>query len=75
MLNMLISDFFFDLQGVGEFFEDIKQMGLGCKKPLGEAKAKAPNSNCHKNEPPPVAAGQAEVARDYLLGVAVLLHI
>ena len=32
---------------------------------LGEAKTKAPNSDYHKLEPP-VAARQAEVARDYL---------
>ena len=36
----------------------------GCK-PLGEAKTKAPNFDYHKLEPP-VAARQAEVARDYL---------
>ena len=40
-------------------------MGLSGEQPLGEAKTKAPNSDYHKDEPP-VAARQAEVARDYL---------
>ena len=40
-------------------------MGLSGAQPLGEAKTKAPNSDYHKDEPP-VAARQAEVARDYL---------
>jgi len=40
-------------------------MGLSGETALGEAKAKAPNSDYHKNKPP-VAARQTEVARDYL---------
>ena len=54
-----------DLQGAGEAFEDVKQMGLSGEKPLGEVKIKAPNSDYHQIMPP-VAARQAEVARDYL---------
>ena len=65
VLNKIIPDFLFDLQGAGEAFEDMKQMGLSGEQPLGEAKTKAPNSDYHKDEPP-VAARQAEVARDYL---------
>ena len=65
MLKKIIPDFSFDLQGVGEAFEDIKRMGLGGEEPLGEGKTKAPNSDYHKDESP-VAARQAEVARDYL---------
>ena len=65
VLNKIIPDFLFDLQGAGEAFEDLKQMGLSGEQPLGEAKTKAPNSDYHKDEPP-VAARQAEVARDYL---------
>ena len=42
----------------------MKQMGLSGEQPLGEAKTKAPNFDYHKDEPP-VAARQAEVARDY----------
>ena len=45
-------------------FEDMKRMCLSGEKPLGEAKTKAPNSDYHKNESP-VAARQAEAARDY----------
>ena len=60
----VIPDFAFDLQGAGEAFEDMKQMGLSGEQPLGEAKTKAPNSDYHKDEPP-VAARQAEVSRDY----------
>ena len=40
-------------------------MGLSGEKPLGEVKTKAPNSDYHQIMPP-VAARQAEVARDYL---------
>ena len=65
VLNKIIPDFHFDLQGAGEAFEDMKQMGLSGAQPLGEVKTKAPNSDYHKLEPP-VAARQAEVARDYL---------
>jgi len=54
-----------DLQGPGEALKGMKQMGLSGEKPLDEAKTKAPSSDYHKNEPP-VAARQAEVARDYL---------
>ena len=53
MLNKIIPDFLFDLQGAGEAFEDMKQMGLNGEQPLGEAKTKAPNSDYHKDEPPP----------------------
>jgi len=38
-------DFLFDLQGAGEAFKDMKQMGLSGETPLGEAKTKAPNSD------------------------------
>ena len=65
VLNKITPDFHFDLQGAGEAFEDMKQMGLSGAQPLGEVKTKAPNSDYHKLEPP-VAARQAEVARDYL---------
>ena len=65
MLNKNIPDFQFDLQGAGEAFEDMKQMGLSGAQSLGEAKTKAPNSDYHKLEPP-VAARQAQVALDYL---------
>ena len=40
-------------------------MGLSGERPLGEVKTKAPNSDYHQIMPP-VAARQAEVARDYL---------
>ena len=40
-------------------------MGLSGEKPLGEVKTKAPNSDYHVIMPP-VAARQAEVARDNL---------
>jgi hypothetical protein len=63
VLNKTTPDFLFDLQGAGETFEEMKQMGLSGEQPLGEAKTKAPNSDYHKDEPP-VAARQAEVARD-----------
>ena len=43
VLNKIIPDFLFDLQGAGEAFEDMKQMGLSGAQPLGEAKTKAPN--------------------------------
>ena len=52
VLNKIIPDFHFDLQGAGEAFEDMKQMGLSGAQPLGEAKTKAPNSDYHKLEPP-----------------------
>ena len=65
VLNKIIPDFPFDLQGASEAFDDMKQMGLSGEKPLGEAKTKAPNSDYHKDEPS-AAARQAEVARDYL---------
>jgi len=42
-------------------------MGLSAASPLGEVKTKAPNSDYHNHrDAPPVAARQAEVARDYL---------
>ena len=41
-------------------------MGLSGATPLGEVKTKAPNSDYHNHrDVPPVAARQAEVARDY----------
>ena len=40
-------------------------MGLSGEKPLGEVKIKAPSSDYHQVMSP-VAARQAEVARDYL---------
>ena len=60
-----IPDLQLDLQEAGEAFEDVKQMGLSGERPLGEVKTKAPNSDYHQIMPP-VAARQAEVARDYL---------
>ena len=65
VLNKIIPDCLFDLQGAGEAFEDVKRMGLSGERPLGEVKTKAPNSDYHQIMPP-VAARQAEVARDYL---------
>ena len=65
MLSKITPGFCVDLRRSGEASEDLKQMGLRCKTPLGEAKTKATNSDCHKNEPP-VEARQAEVARNYL---------
>ena len=45
------------MQGAGEAFESIKQMGLSGAKPLGEAKTKAPNLDYHKpKDEPPVEA-------------------
>ena len=45
----------------------MKQMGLSGASPLGEVKTKASNSDCHNHrDVSPVAARQAEVARDYL---------
>ena len=42
-------------------------MGLSGATPLGEVKTMAPNSDYHNHrDVPPVAARQAEVARDYL---------
>jgi len=43
----------------------MEKIGLRCETPLGAAKTKATNSDYLKNEPP-VAARQAEVARDCL---------
>ena len=37
VLNKIIPDFLFDLQGAGEAFEDMKQMGISGEKPLDEA--------------------------------------
>ena len=65
VLNKTIPGFLFDLQGAGGASEGMKQMGLSGEKPLGEVKTKAPNSDYHQIMPP-VAARQAEVARDYL---------
>ena len=64
-LSKILPGFCVDLQGPGEAAQNMKQMGLSGEKPLGEAKTKAPNSGYYKNEPP-VAALQAEAARDYL---------
>ena len=64
VLNKIIPDFAFDLQGASEALEDIKRMGLGGEEPLGEGRTKAPNSDYHKDELPD-AARQAEVARTY----------
>ena len=50
---------------MGEAYENVKGMGLSGEEPLGEVKTKAPNSDYHEDEPP-VAARQAEVAREYL---------
>ena len=67
VLKKIIPDFLFDLRGAGEAFEDMKQMGLSGGTPLGEVKTKAPNSGYHNHrDAPPVAARQAEEARDYL---------
>ena len=65
VLNKIIPDLQLDLQGAGEAFEDVKQMGLSGERPLGEVKTKALNSDYHQIMPP-VAARQAEVALDYL---------
>ena len=65
VLSKILPDLLFDLQGAGEAFEDMKQMGLSGASPLGEVKTKAPNSDCHSHrDAPPAAARQAEVARD-----------
>ena len=67
VLNKVIPDLLFDLRSAGEAFEDMKQMGLSGASLLGEVKTKAPNSDYHNHrDVPPVAARQAEVARDYL---------
>ena len=67
VLNKIIPDLLFDLRSAGEAFEDMKQIGLSGATPLGEVKTKAPNSDYHNHrDVPPVAARQAEVARDYL---------
>ena len=61
-----IPDFLFDLRSAGEAFKDMKQKGLSGVAPLGEAKTKAAYSDYHNHkDEPPVAARQAEVARDY----------
>ena len=65
VLNKIIPDFHFQLQGVGEAYENVEGMGLSGEQPLGEVKTKAPNSDYHEDESP-VAARQAEVAREYL---------
>ena len=65
LLNKIIPDLSLDLRAAGEAFEGVNRMGLGGQEPLGEVKTKAPNADYHKNESP-VAARQAEVARDYL---------
>ena len=65
VLNKTIPDFHFQLQGVGEAYENFKGMGLSGEEPLGEVKTKALNSDFHEGESP-VAARQAEVAREYL---------
>jgi len=71
VLNKIISDLLFDLRSAGETFEDMKQMGLSGASPLGEVKTKASNSDYHNHrDVPPVAARQAEVARDYPKRVA-----
>ena len=63
MLNKIIPDLLFDLRSAGEAFEDIKQMGISG----ASVKTKEPNSDYHNHrDVPPVAARQAEVARDYL---------
>jgi len=61
-MKKIIPDFCVDLQGPGEAFEDIKQMGLSGETPLGVAKTKAINSDYHK----PAEAWHAVVARGYL---------
>ena len=66
MLNKIIPDISFNLQGAGEAFEGIQRMGLGGEQPLGEGKTKAPNSDYHTNESPVVAQEEEEVARAYL---------
>ena len=67
VLRKIIPDLLFDLRSAGEAFEDIKQMGLSGASPLGEVKTKAPNSDYHNHrDAPPVAARQAEVARNHL---------
>ena len=47
VLNKIIPDISFNLQGAGEAFEGIQRMGLGGEQPLGEGKTKAPNSDYH----------------------------
>ena len=67
MLNKIIPDLLFDLRSAGEAFEDMKQMGLSGASPQGGVKTKAPNSDYFNHrDAPPVAARQAEAARDYL---------
>ena len=62
MLNKIIPDISFNLQGAGEAFEGIKRMGNGGEQPLGEGKTKDPSSDYHKNESP-VVAREEKVAR------------
>ena len=67
VLNKIIPDLLFDLRSADEAFQDMKQMGLSGASPLGEVKTKGPNSDYNNHrDMPPVAARQAEVARDYL---------
>ena len=67
VLNKITPDLLFDLRSSGEAFEDMKRMGLSGMSPLGEVKTKAPHSDDHNHrDAPPVAARQAEAARDYL---------
>ena len=65
MLNKIIPDIPFILQGAGGAFEGVQRMGLGGEQPLGEGKTKAPNSDYHKIESP-VVVREEEVARAYL---------
>ena len=68
VLNKIIPDISFNLQGAGEAFEGIQRMGLGGEQPLGECKTKAPNSDYHKiyhKNVSPVGAKEEEVARAY----------
>ena len=58
VLNKIIPGYCIDLQGLGEAFEDMEQMGLSGEKPLGEAKTKAPSSDYQKNEPSVAAGGR-----------------
>ena len=67
VLSKITPDPLLALRSAGEAFEDMKQMGLSGASPLGEVKTKAPNFDYHNHrDVPPVAARQAEVARDYL---------
>jgi hypothetical protein len=57
VLNKIIPDISLDLRVAGEVCGCMGRMGLGGQEPLGEVKTK---------DESPVAARQAEVARDYL---------